>query len=304
MTQRPPFPTVLDNTIIGTYKTCPQKAFRQYFQHWKSKESSVHLEAGGALAAGLEKARVCFYREKMSADDSMAEGLGALIKHWGNYEAPPDAIKQFDRTCGAFEYYFTVWPLGVDRAVPHDFGHRHGVEFSFAEPLDTCHPETGDPILYVGRADMVADYAGGIFTFDEKTTSRLGPTWVRQWDLRAQFIGYAWGLRTRGIRSKGTVVRGVSILKNGYDKAEAIIYHSEAQIASWKHVTERTVRRMIQDWKDGEWDFNFDSGCTQYSGCGLRRVCLAADPEGMLRQEFKYMRWDPVNRALEEGDEP
>lgn len=294
---RPPFPTVLDSTIIGTFRSCPQKAYRMYLEHWKPGDESVHLVAGGAFAEGLEIAREAFYVQGRPAEDSIAEGLGALFRRYGNFEPPADSPKSAFRMAGALEYYFSQYPLGADGATPHLFGAKHGIEFSFAEPLDTLHPETGDPILYSGRADMACDAFGGLFLYDEKTTSQLGPSWVRQWEHRSQFTGYCWGMRAHGFNPTGIVVRGVAIRKEGYDTAQAITYRSDWEVTRWKAQVEMDVERMILAWKSGWWDYNLDHACQEYGGCSLQRVCKSPDPERWLPLYFRQRVWNPLTRV-------
>lgn len=296
---RPPFPQVVDSTLIDAFRSCKQKAFLAHFRHWRKKGGNVHLTAGGALAAGLEAARVAFYRNGAPVEEAIATGFAAAVRKWGDFEAHPDDIKQWDRSMGALEYYFTIWPLGIDKARPHNFGTKSGVEFSFAEPVEgTRHPETGDPIIFVGRADMLADYVGGLFTFDEKTTSRLGPSWAKQWNLRGQFIGYKWGLQKQGYKIAGNVTRGISILTNGYDKAESIDYFADWEVDRWEHELRDTLDEMIACWHKGYWNYNLGSACTQYSGCSYRAVCKHANPNAVLRMDYERVQWDPV-RHLE-----
>ena len=56
MTSPVPFPLAVDSTMLGTFRSCPQKLYRQYLQHWKPRGESVHLVAGGAFAEGIEAA--------------------------------------------------------------------------------------------------------------------------------------------------------------------------------------------------------------------------------------------------------
>ena len=32
---KPMFPHAVDSTMLATFRSCPQKFFRQYVQHWK-----------------------------------------------------------------------------------------------------------------------------------------------------------------------------------------------------------------------------------------------------------------------------
>jgi len=298
MVVRPPFPSVIDSTLIGQFRSCPQKAFRLYFEHWKPSAQSVHLIAGKAFASGIEVAREWFYVKGADAETAIAWGLGALWKEYGDFSEPEDSPKGPMRMAGALEYYFFQYPLGADGAKPHVFaGAKHGIEFSFLEPLPIRHPETGDPLLFAGRADMVADAFGGLFLYDEKTASQLGNQWLKQWDHRSQFTAYCWGLRGSGFSPTGVVVRGISILKNDYGTAQVITYRASWEVDRWLFQLQRDLIRMIEMWKSGYWDYNLDHACTEYGGCPLVRVCKSIEPEKWLQIYFHKRKWDPVTRT-------
>jgi len=300
MSQRPPFPEVVDSSMLSSFRSCPRKFFLEYLEHWKPATPSVHLHAGGAYAHGMEAARKAFYIENKSSQDAIAIGLGALLTFYGDFECPPDSAKSAERTAGAFEYYFTRYPLESDYAVPITLpsGGR-GIEMSFAEPLEVNHPETGNPIIYSGRFDMVCDYAGGKFGYDDKTTSQLGASWAKQWDLRSQFTAYCWGAGRAGIPLQGFLVRGVSILKRSYDTQEAITYRPQWMIDRWYEQVWRDLERMKTMWDGNDWDYNLDHSCNEYGGCPFRQPCLSADPQPWLETSFTQRRWNPLTRAEE-----
>jgi hypothetical protein len=295
---RPPFPDVIDSSLLAAFRSCPRKAELEFFLHWKSQEPSVHLIAGAAYAKGLEVARTAFYVEGQSEPDSIALGCSALLKAYGDFECPPDSPKSAGRTMGALEFYFTQYPMTTDSAVPITLpGGRRGIEFSFVEPIDAKHPETGNPLLYCGRMDMLVNLEGMNLGEDDKTTSQLGASWPRQWDLRSQFTSYVWGAARAGIKLDGFLVRGVSILKTKYDTLQAITYRPQWQIDRWYEQTLRDVRRMVECWESGVWDYNLDHACAEYGGCPFRQVCLMPQPEALLEQRYQRRRWDPVQRT-------
>lgn len=292
------FPAVVDSSLIAAFRSCPQKAMREFFQHWKPRDPSVHLHAGASFAKGLEVARTAFYEQGISAADSVPLGLRALIESYGEFECPADSAKSLERMAGALEFYFERYPLGRDKAIPMTLpGGKRGIEFSFLEPIDIKHPVTGDPILYSGRFDMIVDYENMALGEDDKTASQLGASWPRQWDLRSQFTAYVWGAQQAGIKLDGFLVRGVSILKTKYDTLEAITYRPQWQLDRWYDQTLRDVRRMIQAWESGVWDFNLDHACAEYGGCPFRNICQMQRPEVLLQQQFERRVWDPVRRT-------
>jgi hypothetical protein len=280
--------------MIRTFRSCPRKFEIEFLLHRRGGEN-VHLVAGGAFAKGVEAAREAYYINAQSERDSVAIGLGALYGEYGDFEPPEGAAKTVDRMAGALEYYFAQWPLSDARYRPHLVGDRHGIEFSFAHPLPIAHPVSGDPILFTGRADMVAPFGGaGLFLYDEKTTSRLGPTWSRQWDMRSQFTSYCWAAREWGLDVKGVIVRGISILKTKYEHAEAITYRPQWQIDRWLEQTTRDLTRAIEMWRAGDFDYNLDESCNGYSGCPYRTACLSPEPQSWLETQFQHNPWEPL----------
>lgn len=297
MSQRPMFPHTIDSTMLSTFRSCPQKMFRTYVEHWKPKSESVHLRAGGAFAKGIEVARRSFYEQKETADVAEARGIAALLEHYGDFSPPPESAKSLERTAGALEFYFEQYPLGNDGADPITLASgARGIEFSFAEPLGISHPVTGAPLLYTGRSDMVAHFAGGIYIYDEKTASSLGATWSRQWEMRSQFTGYTWAGQQLGLDVSGVIVRGVSILKTKYDTLQAITYRSKYEVQRWLDQVHRDIARMIRCWEDGYWDYSLDHACAEYGGCALERVCKSANPETWINMYFEKRVWDPLAR--------
>jgi hypothetical protein len=297
---RPPFPSVIDSSLLSDFRACPGHAFLKSLLHWKPKVPSVHLHAGKAFASGLEAARRAFYEGGLSADSSVALGMKKLVEEYGDFECPPDSPKSLERMMGAFEYYFASYPLATDSAKPAKLpGGKLGVEFSFVEPLEIVHPVTGDPILYSGRFDMICDYAGGLYGEDDKTTSSLGPTWARTWDLRSQFTAYCWGAKRLGIPLEGFLVRGVSILKTKYDTQQAITYRPAWMIDHWYNQVHELVARMIQYWESANWAWAMDDACNAYGGCEFRQYCLMQPDKkvNVLQTNFTRRRWDPVLRV-------
>lgn len=315
------FPEIFDSSMIASYKGCAEQYRKGYIQHWKSKGLSVHLHAGAAFAKGLEVARKAFYEglyeigmskngikvyryeyyEPGDVDSSIACGLQALLFAYGDYQCPPDSAKSAERMAGAFEFYFINYPLENDDGHPITLpGNSRAIEFSFAHPLPITHPITGNPLLYVGRMDAVIHYASGIYICDEKTTTQLGASWPRQWDLRAQFTGYAWGCQKSGIQVDGAIVRGVSILKTKYDTAQSINYRPEWQIDRWYEELLEWIEDIKYNWTrrgpDVPWRHNLDHTCAEYGGCQFREACLSQDEAPWLETAFERRIWNPLLR--------
>lgn len=302
------FPPVWDATMLSTFRSCPQKFFRQYVQHWKPQTESVHLIAGAAFAKGIEVAREAFFIHGMDQLASVGRGLEALIASYGDFDPPDSSAKSLDRMAGALEFYFEHYPLGGDGTDPITLpGGSRGIEFGFALPLPgLAHPQTGDPILYAGRADMIAHAYSGIFIFDEKTTSSLGASWSKNWDMRSQFTGYCWAAKESGIDVAGCIVRGVSILKSKYETQQVLTYRTDYEIERWKSQCTWDISLAMEMWRTGFWSYNLDHSCTEYGGCSLQSICKSPSPEDWLPVYFDKRVWSPIDRkefTVEEWEE-
>lgn len=290
------FPEVLDSTIIGTFRDCARKAELEYFHHYKPLTPSIHLHAGGAYASGLEVARRAYYEQGEDSETSIALGLAELTRFYGDFDAGSGA-KSLERMQGALLFYFDTFPLDSDPATPIQLPDgRRGIEWSFAEPLPFLHPETGNPLIYAGRMDMLVDFAGGTYVLDDKTTSALGASWSRQWELRSQFTGYCWAARRAGIPANGALIRGVSILKTKYDSAVAVTNRGEWEIDRWEVELHRTVRAMLAAYEEGHFSHNLDHACANFGGCLFMQVCKSPNPQDWLDGQFSRRIWNPLTR--------
>lgn len=294
----PPFPEVIDSSMIAAARSCHQKVYLEFFQHYRFPEPSVHLHAGASYAHGLEIARRAFYEDGKPAADAVALGIQACMTAYGDFQSPEDSAKSLSRTAGAVEFHFDRYPLGSDKSVPLKLKNgKHAIEFSGVEPIDIAHPVTGQPLLYSWRMDMAVSRDDQPMGHDDKTTSQLGASWPKQWDLRSQFTAYCWGAAKTGVPLKGFIIRGVSILKTKYDTLEAITYRQQWQIDRWYKQLLLDVQGLIKAWETGYFSWNLDHSCTEYGGCPYQRVCLSPDPTNILAQMYERRRWDPVTRT-------
>lgn len=303
------FPHTIDNTIISTYKGCPWKARTMYMEHWKPRLLSVHLVAGKAFAAGLEVLRKKFFWEGCSIEDSLAYAIAEATRVYGpdDYGNPNKSLLRVQQ---GLIYYTEEFPLDREHFPPVELAGEAGLEFSFALPIPDPrfenrpfeHPETGEPLLYTGRADQIVHHRDSpniLWVEDDKTTSRLGATWGNQWKLRAQFSGYCWAAHQHEFPVVGTLVRGIAFYKNGYGQQEVLSRRPQHMLDDWLRVTQDTLIRMLHDYDRGYAPRDLSETCQAYGGCPLIDAC-ANSPRAsrFLSVDFKRRQWDPV-RGLE-----
>lgn len=319
------FPKTLDNTIVTTWSGCNRAMFLAHLMNLHPKTESVHLVGGGAYAKGLETYRKAFYHptNPVPAEEAMALGLKALFKSYGFDEAydaalGEDHVKSAFRIAELYARHFTEFTPHTDLVKPLILNGEPAVEQSFTLEMDIKHPDTGDPILFHGRYDMLAEYYGDPWVFDDKTCSQLGATWISQWDFRSQFTGYCFGARAAGIPVKGAIVRGGCLYKADVKFMQAPTARESWQLDQWWEDLHRIVYQMVQYYimaKDriasGVYDVErpnaiiqtrdnfsatgfFTEKCNAYGGCKFKPLCSSKFPERWLNN-YRIRVWDPTN---------
>lgn len=298
---QPPFPELIDNSAISSFRKCPKDWYYSSLRQITGKGGNIHLHAGGAYAAGLEAARRAFYEQHLPEDQAISEGIKALTVYWGEFEAPENSPKTYDRILCAMLEYFAQYPMETDIIKPFiNAAGKASVEFSFAIPLEVSHPVTGNPILYGGRFDMLGVRDGVLFVEDDKTASQLGAQWNRNWILDSQFTGYCYAAQRYGFPVAGAIIRGVSILKNGFGHAQAIVYRPDWQLRRWYDNLCLTIEDMISAWKRNVYLLTLDKhACNSYGGCGYSKLCESPEPERWIEFDYEPKHWNP----LAKGDE-
>src|SRR3990167_4806127 len=294
---RPNFPACIDNTMRSAFKSCPQKLFRGFLENWDPATPSIHLHAGGAFAHSLEVCRRAFYEAGKSESEARRDGLEALMRFYGPIVAAPTRTgdKSLENVIRAYDSYMERYKLGVDPIKPLMVNGKAMVEFSFAMPTLVKHPQSGDPILYGGRSDMIGVMNDVLWVTDEKTASQLGEQWASQFDLDSQFTGYIAGAHTYGYPVAGALIRGVGLLKTKITHSEVMLNRSSWMIERWWQQLHRDIKRMVQCYKEGYWDFALDkSSCAAYGGCEFKMLCESPQPEGYLPIYFRQRVWNPL----------
>lgn len=297
------FPIAIDSTMRSAFVACEQRFFRSYIQGLSSLGGNVHLIAGGAFAKGCEVVRKSHYGQGLSIEESVLCGVIAAWEHYSDFDPPDKSYKTPERIAGALVEYFRerhprqdhIQPLMNSQQQPY-------VEFSFAIPMEVDHPTSGDPLLYAGRFDMVGVFRDNIWVVDEKTASRLGPTWVNSFGLRGQLIGYCYGAQQFGLSVNGFIVRGLSFLKDYYGHAESMEVVPEYLLERWWKQVNIDAKRMIEAWQKGEYSFNFGDSCIgPYSPCPFKVLCDKEDGDQWAQNYFEISRWNPLDMSVKKA---
>lgn len=310
------FPSVIDSTMLSAL-ACHRRWRWSYEENYSPHEGkSIDLMAGAAFAKGAEIMRLCYLQGHASMrvpkadgthklimfvsrvgdpDDALASGIEALIYAYDNNAPDMGSVKTCDRMCGALEFYADRYPLdNLDCGTIPIINGKPGVEWNFAVPLPISHPDTGEPLIFSGRTDMILDIFGGRYIEDDKTTKSLGPKWTSQWDMRGQLVGYTWAARQCGLTINGAIVRGVSILSRGYDTEQALIDQPDWKCEAWLQASVAKLKHAIELYRAGLEIPAFNDECNSYGGCEFKKFCLVKDCNGWVADNCTERNWNPL----------
>lgn len=293
---RASFPNVIDSTMVLS-TICPTKFFYQFCLGLSPSEKSIHLHAGGAFAHGVESVRKNFYLKKQPLPEALMNGWKDFIQFWGDYDAPATSYKDFVNVSYAlFDYFYTYNP-STDHIQPYiKTDGSPAVEFTFAIPLPINHPDTGEPLIYAGRSDMIGVHNKMLCVVDEKTTYSFPTEWAKLFSMRGQFLGYTWAAQQFDLPVSMCVVRGVAIQQRSIKHLEAIMQFPQWQIDRWYQEMLRKVQYIVDVWKSGDFPLNYGDACTAYSGCPQLDLCTSIDPEVWL-PAFAIRKWNPLDKG-------
>jgi hypothetical protein len=307
-------PLHIDSTMISCFRSCAQKFFQEFILGRRPSATSIDLHFGAVFSRTLEH----FYRQVWEQGIDPRTALDRCLiffqNEWGDAAPTRDSSPKTKENCwDALESYVSTYPPHSDHVQPLLVSGRASFEFSFAIPLaDPSFPRhpSGDPFIYVGRADLLGEHKALPVIRDEKTASRLDSNWSDHWNLRSQFLGYCWAAQQGGIPVENVVVRGIIVKKKSpCVQVEAIKPYSKMLIARWYEQLRRDLHRLVEMWEYGSrmaalsgrqidgssFDYNLGETCTQYGLCPYMDLCKSPNPDRWA-SNYVVRRWNPLER--------
>lgn len=303
-------PQVVDSTIITSARSCLRKVFNAHMQHLRGEGEHIPLLAGGTFAAGLEAFRWHSFTNFHVHDYAFDFAVEAMIIRWGDYIlTDPKDTRQFDKIMWALKQYFIKWPTLSDPIRPHFSGPREDptFEFSFAVELEPSkgfplHPTTSEPFIYAGRFDLMGMYNSVLPVIeDDKTTRIVGPSWMDQWVMRHQFLGYIWALKQLGYPHRHVVVRGIGLKKELELIETAPIHIQNHMLDKFEVSLKATLHKLVAAAKEAKatntmFPQDFGEACIQYfRPCIYTPLCLSTPKNELgFMKTMNREKWDPL----------
>jgi hypothetical protein len=177
-------------------------------------------------------------------------------------------------------------------------------------PIDLPDPQTGKQVktirvYWTGKIDIVAEnFRKSAFVLDHKTTSMLGATFWKQFELSNQMMGYCWAatqiyerpvysvmINVLGSRKPTKTGKGIELDRNSY-------HYRVDQIESWKVNTETLVADFLSHYFRSYFPMQTMWCVGKYGTCPYHDVCslpLPQQPTILNSGMYETDTWSPLN---------
>ena len=280
-----PLPATYDNTMLSTYLECPQKFFWTHIRELRKIGTGVAADFGAWMHTVLAH----YYTAILEGEKRSVE----LMKHCvAEVPAWPESADLLDSlyTQATGEFLLTAY-------AEHYKGERLEptmVEQSFALPIE-------GQFLYVGRIDLVGIVESVNSIVDHKTTTRLGPSFIRKISPNRQGTGYIWALRQYVDDISSFVLNGIRVTANRKNPGFVRTFPAnrmEYDIDKWQKDTLEIIEHILRSYQRRSWIMNTDA-CSNFGDCPYRTLCLMRKDPYELRPPgtYEHHRWEPYAGA-------
>ena len=330
LASRPKLQFAWDNTSLVLLKECARKYYYAIICGYRPLHKAPPLYFGGMFHTGLET-----YDELRARGTDHTEAQVAAVKKvmLSTMTIEPEhQVESFDPETG--EAVLTTVPPQVKLWTSDDPNRSReslirsivwytehfkddvlktyifpdgtpAIELSFRFDLPINTPE-GDPYIYVGHIDKVAEMANQLWNVERKHTKRtLSQSYFASYTPNGQVTGYSFAGKV--VLSKpvsGTIVDATQVAVGFNRHMRHMAMRSQEQLDEWLVNTLHWIKLAEHYAESDYWPMNEES-CHKYSGCQFRGICSKAPSarQVWLERDFKIDPWNPLkNRGKEEED--
>lgn len=342
------FLLVIDNSSLEVFTTCPMSAYYKLVLKREAHARNAALTFGGALHEGLEK---FLHRQYIKQQDAVNPNFDyegqedqAILRYFTENPAPLDEYRTVQNclaTLAAYRVRATMpdyqWeiqsdangpiierafelPLGVVEVGAHinmPWLGKEAEKLTGTEVEREWHPLVSHiHIAWSGRIDAIAKCNGAVRVVDHKTTSIMGDSFMQDFQISNQVLGYVWAAKqlwpdlevsafcVNAIHFKKPTGSG-PITEPGPRGGPAALNfirgyyeYSQNRIDEWESnalfIVSDFIHCLARDAfpRHTKWCFG------KYGKCQYHDVCVQDEPkvrENMIKSDmFKTVTWNPV----------
>lgn len=307
---------LIDNSSLENFTTCPRAA--QYYLCQKREKNSERpaLMFGGIIHKILEARYKHGPHITRDAERAMLVTAEAAF---ANYTPAFDDFRNYGTAVNLIAEYNKTYAQESWDILHHD--NKPLIEIPFAVPLGelevnadltvreadgriTLRHVSTIKVMWQGRIDMVVQREGRIYGLDHKTTSMLGPSYFKEYELASQFHGYTYALEYLLKRKvEGFIINALGVRKptktgKAIEFQRATVSYLPSAVAEWQSDTLAIVSDFIEMArreclpKHTKWCVGKYGLCQFFDVCTLP---IEQRQQMLLTGEYKPVTWSPLN---------
>lgn len=313
----------IDNSSLELFVSCPRKTMFQHILGWRAPGRSA-LVYGDAIHRALEaryKSQLTDHFglcELMNTEVDKAFTSPVGIDEWRTPSQAKETCRRYLLEYAAedldivhkdnipfvevpFSQYLGKLEIGGDDIrIPDNVDPHNFVKRIFGKParpnIQNIH------VFWTGKIDLVLRRDSQIFVMDHKTTSVLGESFWKQFDLSMPQQGYCWATsKILGEQITGTIINAI-VGRRPTKTGTALEFHRRTyvypswQLEDWPQNCIKIVRSFIEQLLYGDFPGHYKDCVNMYGVCPFHAVCTIPpnQREMLLRSAYEQNNWSPL----------
>lgn len=299
----------IDNSSLERFTTCPRSAFYYISKRREGAEDREALGFGKRIHEILD-ARYRFHPNVIPDEAStgitvpgtttrMVQRADAVFSDWTPEEG---SFRTYATALNFIAEYNAMYPVEAFSVAVLPDG-RPGVEIPFALPLCTLEADRVIKVVWTGRVDLLYKREDRYYIMDHKTTSVLGPTYFKDFELSSQVFGYVWAMqKLLGCVIDGFCVNALAFRKptktgKSLELLRHIVPIDQALVEEWEHDTQTIVSDLVNMSQRSDWPKHTKWCVGKYGVCEYAPICALppANREVLLHSgAYRDVTWSPL----------
>lgn len=308
---------LIDNSSYERITTCQRSAEYYILNKRELNTDRIALRFGQAVHKILEQRErlrlqglqsserveaLITYAEKLFAEFEVSED------DYRNFNTAVNLIREYETTYSQEDYQLLIKDgkplLECPFAIPLGEIKLHG-PIPVRLPNGSVETQSLDHIkvIWTGRIDAIVESRGQIFVLDHKTTSMMGPTYLKTFSLASQMFGYVWAVQTLldqpiqglwlnvlGVRKPTKTGKAFEFLRNRYT-------YSPQAILEWRLDVIHILRNFLESLQLKYFPKNTHHCVNKYGVCEFWDVCTLPYKERstlLFTNAYKEVTWSPL----------
>ena len=311
----------IDNSTFETFSTCPRQGEYYFCRKRETAGTRPALFFGDLIHKALEhRYKTEFPYHQTPAVE--AEMVGILEKGYETYTPPDGEFRTLSFGVELINTYGVKYPFEGFQV------YNNMVERSFAIPIGeveinadvlVLNPDTFETsvrhlkkihIIWTGKIDLVIQQnnVDGLMCADHKTTSMMGPSFFKDFELSHPMLGYNWAARhITGQPVIGHMMNAIATRKptrtgTSLEMVRQFYRVEDHQLEEWRMDTMHAVTSIVSQIVGGYLPKHTKWCLGKYGECQYHKVCTMRPEhrEIMLSSgEYQDVTWSPLKEVAQ-----